>query len=244
MANTQTLIDDFGDGTLDPAKWEIVQSPGVTESGGTLNMAAVTDYPRVDGKTYFNLASGILAAKLTVSGSRTANTELYIGAHDATGNAILAMGSPADSYLTFQGSGLASFSNEVTTDTTVGLGPSWVNGTWWGIGNLGADNVLRMYKSTDGQSWSEMSRCTVGGTFDKTSVALSFMAGVWDGSSPNLVGNFDDASFWQPQIDYFAPRLVRWGSNWIWATPKVCVSGSWVPAAPKPRIDGAWDPMT
>lgn len=244
MAYTQTLIDNFEDGSLDSAKWTITQGPGAAESGGTLNLSAVSSYPRVEGKTYFDLASGILAAKLSVTGVRSSNTEFYIGAKDNSGNHISALGGPAGSYLTFQPGGLATFTNEVVTDNTVGVGPFWANGTWWGIGNMGADNIIRMYKSTDGQTWTEMARCTVGGTFNKSSVALIFMSGVWDGTTPNLVANYDDASFWAPVFEQFAVRKTRWGGNWIWATPKVRVNGAWVPSSSKPRLSGAWDSMT
>lgn len=244
MPYAQTLIDNFDDAFLDAAKWAITQGPGTTESGGTLNLSCVADYPRVEGKQYFNLTQGILAAKLSVSGTRAPNTEFYIGARNADGNAITAMGGPNGTYLTFQGSGATTFSNEVKTDTTVGLGPSWVNGTWWGVGNMGTDNVLKMYKSSDGQNWVEMARCTVGGTFDKTQSALVFMAGVWDGSTPSLTANYDDASYWVEDVQTFVTRKVRWGGQWIPATPKVRVDGAWVPAAPKPRVGGIWDPMT
>ncbi|WMI34395.1 glycoside hydrolase [Streptomyces phage SheRa] len=241
MPYVQTLIDDFADGTLDSTKWEITQGPGTTESGGTLNLSCVADYPRVEGKQFFDLSKGILAAKLTVSGTRSSNTEFYIGAHDAAYNAISAMGGPAGSYLTFQGSGSTTFNTQVTVDTTVGLGPSWVNGTWWGLGNLGADNILYMYKSTDGQNWTEMAHCTVGGTFTKTAAGLVFMAGVWDGSTPSLVANFDDASYFALETMTFVTRKVRWNGAWIPAVPKARIGGAWVPASPKPRIGGAWD---
>lgn len=244
MAYSQTLIDNFADGSLDAAKWSITQGPGTTESGGTLNQAAVADYPRVEGKTYFDLSTGILAAKLSVTGTRAPNTEFYIGARNSNGNSICAMGGPAGTYLTFQGSGATTFSGQVTTDTTVGIGPSWTNGKWWGIGNMGVDNVLRMYNSSDGQNWNEMARCTVGGTFDKSAVALVFMAGVWDGSTPSLTANYDDASFWATVVSTFAVRKVRWNGAWVWGTPKVRVGGAWVAANPKPRLGGAWDPMT
>lgn len=244
MGYIQTLVDDFADGSLDSAKWAITQSPGAIESGGTLNLSCIADYPRVEGKTYFDLTSGILAAKLTATGTRSENTEFYIGAHDPAGNAITGMGNPSESYLTFQGNGLTTFSNEVVTDEVVGIGPGWVNGSWWGIGNMDSSNVVRLYNSTNGQIWNEMARCTVGGTFDKTSTALVFMAGVWDGTSPNLVAKYDDASYWSSDIQTFAFRRVRWSGNWIWATPKVRMGDSWVAASPKPRISDVWDPMT
>lgn len=240
----QTLIDDFNDGSINSAKWTIVQGPGPTESGGTLNVPCTGAYPKVHGKNFFDLSTGILASKLTVSGTRAAATEFYIGAHDNAGNGIAAMGGPNGTFLTFQASGNTTFSNEVKTDTTVGLGSGWVNGTWWGVGNLGSDNILRMYKSTDGLNWTEMARCTVGGTFNKANSAMMVMAGIWNGQTSSLVANFDDASFWADEAETFVTRKVRWGNTWIPATPKVRVDGAWVPAAPKPRIGDIWDPMT
>lgn len=243
MPYVQTLLDNFNGASLDSTKWDITQGPGASQSGGTLNLATTAAYPRVEGKQYFDLSTGILAAKLSVSGTRAPNTEFYIGAKDVSGNNIAALGGPNGTYLTFQPGGATTFSNEVITDTTVGVGWDWVPGTWWGIGNLGADNILRMYKSADGQTWTEMARCTVGGTFNKTSVAMIFMAGVWDGSTPTLVANFDDASYWVEQAQTFVTRKVRWNGQWVPATPKIRQGGLWVPAAPKPRIGGAWDPM-
>jgi len=243
VAYVQTLIDNFNDGSLDLAKWTVTQGPGSSESGGTLNLSCVADYPRVEGDGFFDLSKGILAAKLSVTGTRAPNTEFYIGAHDASGNYISALGGPNGTYLTFQGGGATTFNTVVITDTTVGVGPSWVTGTWWGIGNLGSDNIIRMYKSTDGQAWTEMGRCTVGGTLNKTAVGLVFMAGVWDGSTPSLMANFDDASYWANESTTFVTRKVRVGGAWVPAVPKVRVGGAWVTADPKPRIGGVWDPM-
>jgi hypothetical protein len=241
VAYIQTLIDDFNDASLNASKWEITQGPGPSESGGTLNMPCTVDYPRVEGKTYFNLADGILAAKLSVTGTRVNATEFYIGTHDSSGNFMSAIGAPNGSYITFNPGGGATFSDEVITDTTVGVGWDWVNGTWWGIGNMGADNVLRMYNSADGQTWNEMARCTVGGTFNKTAVGMMFQTGIWDGTTTDLTAKFDDASYWSNEAEFFVTRKVRWGGNWIPAVPKARIGGIWVPAAPKPRIGGAWD---
>jgi hypothetical protein len=239
----QTVIDNFDDNWFDTTKWEITQGPGTTESGGMLNQSCAASYPRVEGKSYFDLTRGILASKLSISGTRSPNTEFYIGARNSSGNAITAMGAPNGAYLTFQGSGATSFSGLVVSDTSMGLGPGWVNGTWWGIGNMGASDVIRMYKSADGQNWVEMARCTVGGTFDKTQAALVFMAGIWDGTTTDLKSSHEDASYWVEETQTFVTRKVRWGNQWVAATPKVRLSGNWVPAAPKPRIGGGWDPM-
>jgi hypothetical protein len=243
VAYTQTLIDNFNDAVLDPAKWTETQGPGTTESGGTLNLACVPDYPRVEGDILFDLSKGILAAKLSVSGTRTEGCEFYIGAHDTSGNAVSALGAPNGAYITISPDGLATTSNEVITDTTVGVGWDWVPGTWWGIGKMGSDNVVKMYNSTDGQIWNEMARCTIGGTFNKTSVGMLFMAGVWNSTTPDLVAKFEDASYWAEESTTFVTRRVRWQNQWVAATPKVRIGGAWVPAAPKPRIGGVWDPM-
>lgn len=244
MAYVQTLIDNFGDASLDSSKWTITQGPGATESGGTLNLACVADYPRVEGSNLFDLSIGILAAKLSVSGTRSENTEFYIGARDTSGNSISALGSGVGPYITFQGGGGATFNTEVVTDISVGTGGSWVPGTWWGIGNLGSDNIIRMYNSINGLVWNEMAHCTIGGTFNKTSVGLIFMAGVWDGSISSLVANFDDASYFVNESSTFVTRKVMWNGSWIPATPKARVAGQWVPAAPNPRIAGAWDNLS
>lgn len=241
MPYVQTLIDNFDDATLDPAKWTITQGPGATESGGTLNLACIADYPRVEGVQLFDLTSGILAAKLSASGTRTENTEFYLGAHDVGGNHISALGGANGTYLTFQAGGSTTFNTEVIIDETVGVGWDWPPGNWWGIGNLGSDNIVHMYNSADGQTWNEMARCTVGGALTKTAVGLVFMSGVWDGSSPDLVANYDDASYWALETETFVTRKVMWNGGWIPAVPKARIGGVWVPASPKPRIGGAWD---
>jgi hypothetical protein len=207
-------------------------------------MACVSTYPRVVGSLLFDLSAGIVAAKLTVTGTRIFGTEFYIGASDVSGNEMTAIGTPHASYITFNPGGATSFSDEVVTDTTVGVGSGWVNGTWWGVGNLGPDNILHMYNSTDGQTWNEMARCTVGGTFNKTAVRMVFMTGIWNGQTTDLVAHFDDASYWAFEAETFVTRKVRWNGAWIPAVPKARIGDRWVAASPKPRLGGVWDPMT
>lgn len=238
----QTLVDNFDDGVLDTDRWTETQGPGATESGGKLNLPCVLDYPRVEADvTPFNLSMGILAAKLSVTGTRAEGCEFYIGAHDGAGNSIAALGAPNGSYLSFQPGGAATFGDEVIVDTVVGVGWDWVPGTWWGIGNLGLDDVIHMYNSTDGQTWNEMARCTVGGTFNKTTTGLVMMAGVWNGTTPDLAANYDDASYWASESEIFSTRKVRLGGVWVPATPKVRVDGAWHVATPNPRIGSLWD---
>jgi hypothetical protein len=152
------------------------------------------------------------------------------------------VGAPYGAYITFEPYGLATFSNEVKTDTTVGLGPSWVNGDWWGIGNVSSDNIFRMYKSRDGQTWTEMARCTVGGTFDRSNVAVSFKTGIWTGTTTDLNARFDDVSFWRKT--QLSSRMVRTqiSTGWTWSEPKGMSSGNWVSSTPKIRDGSLWLP--
>ncbi|ASU03934.1 glycoside hydrolase [Streptomyces phage FrodoSwaggins] len=241
MSYSQNLVDEFADGTIDTTKWTITQGPGTTEADGFLKQTAVPDYPRIEGKQLFDISNGILAAKLSHSGAPTSATEIYVGAHDASGNAISALGAVNGSYITFQPTGLAIFSDEVVTDETVGVGPSWVEGSWWGIGNMGPDNVIHMYNSVDGQTWNEMARCTVGGTFNKSAVGLVLMTGVWEGTS-TWTTQWDDASFWELVPDNVQLVKVRSGGLWVPSKPKVRSGGMWVDVNGKVKVrqGGTW----
>jgi len=242
VAYAPILIDDFNDGVLDTVRWIEAQGPGTTEADGTLNIPCNMNYPRVEGRVFHDLSSGIWGAKLSAEGTRADATEFYIGAHDGAGNHILAMGAPISEYITFQPGGSATFNSEVITDETVGVGPGWINGTWWGIGNLGPDNILRMYNSTDGQLWNEMARCNVGGIFNKANTSLVFQAGIWNGTISTLVAKFDDATYFAVDSgsESYHPVKVRSGGGWVYATPKVRIGGQWSPVNPKTRVGGNW----
>lgn len=243
MVYSQTLIDDFNDGVLDETvRWTVAQGPGAVEAAGTLDTPCNMNYPRVEGQSFFDLSTGIFAAKLSTSGLRADGTEFYLGVHDGAGNHISAMGAPNGAYITFQPGGATTFNTEVITDETVGVGWDWINGSWWGVGNLGADNVLRMYNSADGVTWNEMARCTVGGTFNAAHAGLVFMAGIWNGELSDLTAKFDDASFWAAEnsSDMFRPVRVKTVSGWTFGVPKVRLGGNWIPAYSKPRVGATW----
>ena len=212
MAYSQTLIDNFDDNTINLTKWTLIDGAGITESGGKLNVPAQSVYPQALSQALYNLENGILAAKLTRSGTATAETEFYFGAHDSTGtNMVGILATPSTNFWEFVTYGAAATSSEVLTDT-VGVGSSWVNNTWIGVGNLGSDNILYAYKSSDGVTWTEMGHCTVGGTFGKSSTGLDITVGVYSGSS-TFVAQFDDASFWSEATTPSAK--VRVGGSWV-----------------------------
>ncbi|AXQ61259.1 hypothetical protein SEA_LIBERTYBELL_18 [Streptomyces phage LibertyBell] len=243
MPYSQVVIDTFNGAAIDfNDRWYQAQGPGGSLGSGTLNMPCVMDYPMIQGKNFFRLSTGILAARLSATGTRAEASEFYIGAHDGAGNGVLAVGAPQGAYITFEPLGLATFNNEVKTDVDVGVGPSWVNGDWWGIGNVSADNILRMYKSRDGQTWTEMARCTIGGTFDRNNCAISFKTGIWNGTTTDLTARFDDASFWRKTQVSSRMTQVRVSGNWIWGEPMGMSGGNWVSTTPKVRDGSLWLP--
>jgi hypothetical protein len=242
VSYSRIRIDSFNGASIDfTDRWIAIQGSGIpTQSGGTLNMPCVMDYPQIDGKNYFDLSTGILAARLSATGTRSDASEFYIGARDEAGNHIAAVGAPSNAYITFEPYGLTTFNNEVKTDTTVGIGPSWSNGKWWGIGNMTSDNVIRMYNSINGQNWVEMARCTVGGTFNKKRAAIIFKSGIWNGTTTDLVARFDDASYWVHTPEQGKSAKVRVNGAWTDATPKSLVSGVWVSSTPRTRVGASW----
>jgi len=243
MSYTQTLHDDFADNSINATKWPTTVT-GVTETSGKMHVAALSSYPHAHGQNNQNLANGIWAVKFAKSGTATAETEFYIGAHDGAGNHVTLFSSPINATLGIETFGSATHSSDVITDTTVGLGSSWTANDWLGCGNMGADNILRFYKSSDGQTWTELARTTVGGTFTKATSGISMLAGVWSGSS-TWVADVDDASFWTNNGTGTNPKVkVRVGGSWVSLTAntkvKVRVGGAWVTAKPKKRVGGAW----
>lgn len=244
MPYTQTVIDNFNDNSLNTSIWNLLSTNGVTEAGGVLRIPSVAAYPQVQSAASHNLTTSILAAKLTRSGTANSGvtTEFYFGVHDGAGNYLQMVSSVSAAAMGIQTYGAATVSNVVIVDTTVGYGPGWTNGMWMGMGNIGSDNIVHLYKSSDGQTWTEMARATVGGTFAKTTTGLYFMAGDYSGTSSTFVTSADDASRWTFTSSGGTTKKmkVRVGNAWAAATPKVRVGGVWVTASPKARSGGVW----
>lgn len=243
MAYAQTLIDDFNDNSLNLTKWDKLGTTAITESSARLNVPCVAAYPQIQSQALYNITNGILAAKLTRIGTPTASieTEFYMGVHDAANNYVQIIGLVGTSQLAFTVYGAVTTSSPVIVDTTIGLGSGWTNGMWFGIGNLGSDNIIHVYKSADGQTWTEVARATVGGTFTKTATGLYFMAGAYGSAVTTFVMGVDDASYWLNSGTTTTNKMkVRVGGAWVTATPKVRVGGVWVTAKPKARVSGAW----
>lgn len=236
MAYTQTLIDNFDDNVIDTGKWTVVVSSGLTEVGQKLRFSANSAYPTVNGQTTFDISTGILAAKMIATGSGGAETEFEFGVRDTSGNAVKLFATPVNGDINFSVSGSASHSDMVVTDVA-GVGGGWVSNSWIGVGNLGSDNIIHVYKSTDGITWAEMARTTVSGTFNKTAVGFFVSIGKWGGTTA-WTYEFDDASYFLEETS--SVTKVRVAGAWVSAAPKVRVAGAWVSSTPKARVSGTW----
>lgn len=256
MTYYQTLIDDFDDnsfdGTLDATlaapfstRWRYSGNTTtlITETGQKLNLKTATTYPEIETKAIYDITAGILAVQSTRSGTATASCEYLFGVYDGDshgGNLIQMLFTPSSTGQGLQAQGSATVSSEV--DTGAGFNTAWTAGQWMGVGNLGSDNVLHFYKSTDGQTWTEIAHATIGGTFNKATSGLAITNGYYTvAESPTFSVAYDNASYWSqtPPVSGSTTH-VRIGGVWVEATPKVRVAGAWVTATPKARSGGAW----
>lgn len=245
MTYTQTLYDDFNDNTFDTTKWNRTNSTNVVEASAVMSITAIAGTnEELVSKTSFDLTTGIVAGKISKTGTANAGTDFYI---NITDSATVGSGNQAQG--TSQGTaGTIGWDNRgsttITSPTNVGtpIGPTatsgWTAGTWWGIGNMGATNILHLYSSTDGQTWTEMSHVTLGGTFSKTASFVEFMTN----DTTSLSGSkmvVDDVSYFVPST---VAGKVRSGAAWVKPTAaKVRSGGAWVvPTAVKVRSGGAW----
>lgn len=190
---TQSLIDDFNDNSFNTSIWSS-GDPAVTETGGKLSIHAVSNFPSVrsgPSTVRYDISTRIMALKLSSSGSADSNTLFYFGIEDDNFESILVEGSPINNSWSF-----LSFSANTVLSNTVGEGSGFgtdlTPGNWVGLGNLGNDNIIHLYKSSDGSTWFEIGRCAVSGSFDKTSISFYLMAGA--STTVTWTAIVDDAS--------------------------------------------------
>lgn len=239
MAYAQTIIDSFSTTTLSSVWTTPDGATGITAGGSTLTLSALSSYPDIDEAAHsHDLTNGILAVKLSSSGTATASTQFFFGINDSAGNEIDILTTPSSpTYWTIESGGATTVSAQGPA-TGAYLWSGWTSGNWFGIGNIGSDNVVHFYKSTDGQTWTPLMYATVGGTFIKTATGLSITAGCSGTSTWKAI--LDDASYFANAVAL--PGKVRVGAAWV--TPsavKVRVGGAWVtPSAIKVRQGGVW----
>lgn len=242
----QTVVDTFDGSSLDRSIWTPYSTddlPYISESAGQLAMECVTDYPQITANTNVDLSSSIVAVQLYQSGNPTASTQLIFGVADDTdssgnGAQILITSNSVD--WTFQAVGSATISSDQYSQGN-DLGTAWANGDWIGLGYVGSDNVLSVFKSADGVTWTEIGCVTIGGSFNKTAAGLFICVGYYSTTeSPTFGIKLDNYSVFSLLPLSTGTVKVRVGGSWVTAVPKVRVGGSWVPATVKARVGGAW----
>lgn len=186
----QTIIDNFDDNSFDTTIWS-GGGTGVSETSGTLQITALTSYPTVSSLVPHDITSGLLAAKLTQSGTSDSSTQVQISVIDASGNGVTFLNVPATDYYDWEsvGSSITITNNSVIS----GIGASWTDGDWFGIGVIGS--VATAYKSSDGQTWTILGTCTINGSFDPDTAKMKFTCGNYIADAAYTI-ILDDFSYW------------------------------------------------
>ena len=207
----QDLLDDFSAGIFDETIWTTPDGiTGITVSGGSLHINALNSYPMVEYiNADFDLSSGIIAGKLSQTGTAAAGVFASVGAEDEDGNAVYLQNSVVDSSYTIVASGDTDV-EAITNVATEGFGADWTAGNWLGLGNL-TSGVLYWYSSPDGQTWTEIGHATIASGMDTTSVKLFFMAGL-DTGTTTWTMQVDDPSKWQPGEILADEFTINWPS--------------------------------
>lgn len=193
--------------------------------GAARDVATTSTYKaQFDNASYFASSGG------------SGGTLLTVGARDSSGNGVKLVASVSSTPLT------AAHVGSATTSTVTGNGSDilsgWTDGDWIGVGNY-ASNTLNLYKSSDGQSWTQIGSVVVGGTFHSNVAGLDISVGHSSGTSTFTI-SLDDASKFVSGSTGAHTVKVRISGAWVTATPKARISGAWVPAVPKARVSGAW----
>lgn len=230
MSYTQTVIDNFNDNSFDTTIWNRTDSTAVVEASAVMSITPGNNVNKeLISKNTFDITKGIIAGKISKSGTPGSGTTFYISISDSatTGAGNQAQGQSHGTTGTigwdFRGSTIISSPTNIGTPVGPTATSGWTANTWWGIGNVGTDNILHMYTSSDGQNWTEISHVQLGGTFSKTAAHLEFMGFETSVTGSKMV--VDDAS-------YFVLNTVN---------GKVRTAGAWgSPTAVKVRSGGAW----
>lgn len=235
----KTSIDTFTGSTLNSSLWTSNTGADLTVSGGSLNCEDQIAFPGVTPKTFYNLRNNILAFRwLTPTGTTTPTTEFDFDVEDASGaNSIgvaMYVGNAATDANQFYANGTVSVSDSGGSNAT--LGTTTPNGTWIGIGMIGADKVVHVFTSPDGVTWTLHRKITYTGTIDTTALGLYLGTGHTDsGATKSWFSHIDEVALFA-----LHNAKVRVGGAWVDATTKVRVGGAWVLANPKRYVGGSW----
>jgi hypothetical protein len=243
---TQFVIDNFADNSFDSTLWDNGgSSTGISETGGKLvfSPVAASAKPFVTGIRKNNMKRGIVAVRLSKTGTTNTDVYTYVGIKDDAGHTYILYGKTNAATFVFDSTGAAMNVNVTTTvDTTVGFGPSWTANDYIGFSYSEIDSVMRILKSNDnGVTWSELVRVTftAGGTFNWNKVSMFFGGANLSAGTSSMVFSYDDASYFA-HTQYLRNK-VRVGSNqYMYALPRVRVGGAWQLARARNRVSSAW----
>lgn len=238
MSYASFLFDDFNDNSIDSSKWTLVGTRAATEVLGKFHTIAGNsgDDCKGYGTPKYDIRKGILAAKMSKTGT-SADAYTVIGLSDPSGDNIRVFGRNTSTAFSVSSSGFGSLTN-TQTDTSVFLGPSWVNGTW--LGWTVESNTMYLLKSSDGANWTEIfhSVATAPINFDFSNAGLIIGSVNFGSTSTSVANDWDDATYFADK--FYLASSMRVGGAWVNGVPKVRVGGAWVNARTKVRVGGSW----
>lgn len=248
MAYSSFLYDNFDDNAIDVTKWAVWNGASfVTESGGTFNISSGTsggDVSGVIGAPIGDCTKGIVAVKMTNTGTPTGSFVNRIGIVDPEDNYISLSGIDNVANLSFDIGSEIIYVGETIYDTTVGFGPSWASGTWLGVRYDTTNNVVYFMKSTTPiTSWTLIAEIEIDPLtpMDFTNVGLLFETYTDPVPATPFVVKYEDATYWA-DTSYLKTRVMV-DAEMVYGKPKARIGGVWVDARPKVRVGGAWLPV-
>jgi hypothetical protein len=205
-AYTQELYDNFSAASIDHGLWTFPDGTGgLTQSGGTLSLAAASSEHEIDTSGYFDTTAGVCAVKWSHTGTATPattpgndeGTQVYFGFADASDNYCELQLTPGSDFWVSWADGVGATVSGDTGDQTA-FTTEWTDGDWIGFGDYdtGNDQRIHVYKSADGVTWTEIASFKITGKIDMSHTHFFFGAHEFTGST-DWVSIFDDMSFFE-----------------------------------------------
>lgn len=213
MGWIETDYDTFSGSSIDLTKWygtfHTNSDPNYTESAGKAHLGASSYGSFMYSQQAWDVTDSIVAIKLSHSGTAASTTQFGFGLFDNTNSGMIYAHSLhwTGAAWTWTAWGGSPDTVSAPTGTGAGLGSDWVDGDWLGIGLCRLDEVLHLYKSSDGANWIEIGTCVAGG-FDQSNVSVV----LFTQDTPSTAN-------WFALIDTVAvfaqnPVLPRWRISW------------------------------
>src|SRR5882762_1791799 len=138
MTYSQTIIDNFNDNSFDTAIWNRTDSTALVEASAVMTITpGLSANKELIAKATFDLTTGIVAGKISKTGTALAGTDFYINISDsatlASGNQAQAVSGGTAGTISWDFRGSTTLASQTNIGTPIGPTASsgWTGGTWW-----------------------------------------------------------------------------------------------------------------